>query len=250
MYEPGRILLVRGIFYALLTILLPSHVQTCGKYMLCGWLKVTIVEVYKIFQFESDTGIIILLSLMIIKIKWQWSLFLYGLGFASEKPGQVNVCLFSCWMFPLGTLWIRGSSWVCVVVNLSSSLVFDLPHCMFSPVFNFSNTIRKGQALQFNYLFEKGAFILRPDETFAVDFEKVWHNRTRCFIFTQFFQWSHWFASIQRLKTVLLAWAGKFSQYKQEATKKLLEPFFRNMVWWHHHWNAHWKSWRLFRYNP
>lgn len=52
--------------------------------------------------------------------------FLYGLGFTSEKPGQVNVCLFSCWMFPLGTLWIRGSSWVCIVVNLSSSLVFDL----------------------------------------------------------------------------------------------------------------------------
>lgn len=126
MYEPGRILLVRGIFYALLTILLPSHVQTCGKYMLCGWLEVTIVEVHKIFQFENDTGIIILLSLMINKIKRQWSLLLYGLGFASEKPGQVNVCLFSCWMFPLGTLWIRGSSWVCIVVNLSSSLVFDL----------------------------------------------------------------------------------------------------------------------------
>ena len=33
--------------------------------------------------------------------------------------------------------------------------------------------IRKGQALQFNWLFEKGAFILHPDETFSVDFSKV-----------------------------------------------------------------------------
>ncbi|XP_059640280.1 nudix hydrolase 3-like [Cornus florida] len=33
--------------------------------------------------------------------------------------------------------------------------------------------IRKGQALQFNWLFQKGAFILHPDETFSVDFAKV-----------------------------------------------------------------------------
>lgn len=33
--------------------------------------------------------------------------------------------------------------------------------------------IRKGQALQFNWLFEKGAFVLHPDETFSVNFSKV-----------------------------------------------------------------------------
>lgn len=33
--------------------------------------------------------------------------------------------------------------------------------------------IRKGQALQFNWLFEKGAFVLHADETFSVDFNKV-----------------------------------------------------------------------------
>ncbi|KAH7516647.1 hypothetical protein FEM48_Zijuj10G0157300 [Ziziphus jujuba var. spinosa] len=32
---------------------------------------------------------------------------------------------------------------------------------------------QKGQALQFNWLYEKGAFILHPDETFSVDFAKV-----------------------------------------------------------------------------
>ena len=35
------------------------------------------------------------------------------------------------------------------------------------------NVNRKGQALQFNWLFEKGGFILHPDETFSVDFAKV-----------------------------------------------------------------------------
>ena len=32
---------------------------------------------------------------------------------------------------------------------------------------------RKGQALQFNWLYDKGAFILHPDETFSVDFSRV-----------------------------------------------------------------------------
>lgn len=32
---------------------------------------------------------------------------------------------------------------------------------------------RKGQALQFNWLFEKEAFILNSDDTFSVDFDKV-----------------------------------------------------------------------------
>ena len=33
---------------------------------------------------------------------------------------------------------------------------------------------RKGQALQFNWLFEKEAFILHPDGRFSVNFDKVW----------------------------------------------------------------------------
>lgn len=32
---------------------------------------------------------------------------------------------------------------------------------------------RKGQALQFNWLYEKGAFLLHSDGTFSVDFGKV-----------------------------------------------------------------------------
>src|SRR6266853_4994027 len=31
----------------------------------------------------------------------------------------------------------------------------------------------KGMALQFNYLMDKGAFVARPDGTFAVDFAKI-----------------------------------------------------------------------------
>lgn len=33
--------------------------------------------------------------------------------------------------------------------------------------------VRKGQALQFNWLLEKEAFILHSDDTFSVDFVKV-----------------------------------------------------------------------------
>lgn len=32
---------------------------------------------------------------------------------------------------------------------------------------------RRGQALQFNWIFEKGGFVLHPDDTFSVDFDKV-----------------------------------------------------------------------------
>lgn len=31
----------------------------------------------------------------------------------------------------------------------------------------------KGQALQFNWLFEKGAIVLHDDETFSINFDKV-----------------------------------------------------------------------------
>ncbi|GKV26891.1 hypothetical protein SLEP1_g36105 [Rubroshorea leprosula] len=37
----------------------------------------------------------------------------------------------------------------------------------------FTYIVRKGHALQFNWLFEKKAFTLHPDDTFSVDFDKV-----------------------------------------------------------------------------
>ncbi|KAL7582692.1 hypothetical protein Lser_V15G43314 [Lactuca serriola] len=33
--------------------------------------------------------------------------------------------------------------------------------------------VNKGQALQFNWLLEKGAYVLHPDDTFSVDFDKI-----------------------------------------------------------------------------
>ncbi|KAL3330733.1 hypothetical protein AABB24_034519 [Solanum stoloniferum] len=54
-----------------------------------------------------------------------------------------------------------------------SMYVSFLAGCFRSVRFGLEEAHGKGQALQFNYLFEKGAFILHPDETFGVDFEKV-----------------------------------------------------------------------------
>ncbi|CAK9180086.1 unnamed protein product [Ilex paraguariensis] len=48
-----------------------------------------------------------------------------------------------------------------------------LAGCFRSIRFGLEEAHGKGQALQFNWLFEKGAFILHPDETFSVDFNKV-----------------------------------------------------------------------------
>ena len=42
--------------------------------------------------------------------------------------------------------------------------------------------ISKGQALQFNWLFEKGAFVLLPDQTFSVDFDKVFFLKDFLFL--------------------------------------------------------------------
>lgn len=38
--------------------------------------------------------------------------------------------------------------------------------------------ISKGQALQFNYLLEKGAVVLHANETFSVNFDLVIYNMT------------------------------------------------------------------------
>ncbi|XP_057459504.1 nudix hydrolase 3-like [Actinidia eriantha] len=54
-----------------------------------------------------------------------------------------------------------------------SMYVSFLAGCFRSVRFGLEEAHGKGQALQFNWLFEKGAFIWHPDETFSVDFSKV-----------------------------------------------------------------------------
>ncbi|CAH9095172.1 unnamed protein product [Cuscuta europaea] len=55
-----------------------------------------------------------------------------------------------------------------------SMYVSFLAGCFRSVRFGLEEAHGKGQALQFNYMFEKGAFVLQPDgATFSVDFDKV-----------------------------------------------------------------------------
>ncbi|XP_022721132.1 nudix hydrolase 3 isoform X1 [Durio zibethinus] len=54
-----------------------------------------------------------------------------------------------------------------------SMYVSFLAGCFRSVRFGLEEAHGKGQALQFNWLLEKEAFILHPDETFSVNFEKV-----------------------------------------------------------------------------
>ncbi|KAL6996761.1 Nudix hydrolase 3 [Sarracenia purpurea var. burkii] len=56
---------------------------------------------------------------------------------------------------------------------IKSMYVSYLAGCFRSVRFGLEEAHGKGQALQFNWLFEKGAFTLHPDETFSVDFAKV-----------------------------------------------------------------------------
>ncbi|KAL8499554.1 hypothetical protein ACS0TY_022486 [Phlomoides rotata] len=56
---------------------------------------------------------------------------------------------------------------------IKSMYVSFLAGCFRSVRFGLEEAHGKGQALQFNYLFEKGAFVLHPDGTFSVDFDKV-----------------------------------------------------------------------------
>ncbi|KAH7867214.1 hypothetical protein Vadar_030515 [Vaccinium darrowii] len=58
--------------------------------------------------------------------------------------------------------------------SLTKSMhVSFLAGCFRSVRFGLEEAHGKGQALQFNWLFEKGAFVLHPDETFSVNFSKV-----------------------------------------------------------------------------
>lgn len=51
---------------------------------------------------------------------------------------------------------------------------YDPPFkCCLQASFTFTYISRKGQALHFNWLYDKGAFLMHPDETFSVDFSKV-----------------------------------------------------------------------------
>ncbi|XP_020552551.1 nudix hydrolase 3 [Sesamum indicum] len=56
---------------------------------------------------------------------------------------------------------------------IKSMYVSFLAGCFRSVRFGLEEAHGKGQALQFNYLFQKGAFVLHPDETVSVDFDKV-----------------------------------------------------------------------------
>ncbi|KAJ6829610.1 nudix hydrolase 3 [Iris pallida] len=56
---------------------------------------------------------------------------------------------------------------------LKSIYVSFLAGCFRSVRFGLEEAHGKGQALQFNWLFEKGAFVLHSDKTFSVDFTKV-----------------------------------------------------------------------------
>ena len=55
-------------------------------------------------------------------------------------------------------------------IDIVSSIFVSSPS-----ILDFRFIGRKGQALQFNWLYEKEAFILNPDETFSVNFDKVQH---------------------------------------------------------------------------
>lgn len=56
---------------------------------------------------------------------------------------------------------------------VKSMYVSFLAGCFRSVRFGLEEAHGKGQALQFNWMYEKEAFILHPDETFSVDFAKV-----------------------------------------------------------------------------
>ncbi|KAL8209921.1 hypothetical protein R6Q57_006653 [Mikania cordata] len=56
---------------------------------------------------------------------------------------------------------------------VKSIYVSFLAGCFRSVRFGLEEAHGKGQALQFNWLFHKGAFVLHPDQTFSVDFDKI-----------------------------------------------------------------------------
>lgn len=67
-----------------------------------------------------------------------------------------------------GKLAIHPSPCFCKHIVLPTYLA-----CFASRISYLVYILRKGQALQFNWLYKQGAFIWNPDETFSVDFDKV-----------------------------------------------------------------------------
>eukprot|EP00257_Ricinus_communis_P013454 XP_015570885.1 nudix hydrolase 3 [Ricinus communis] len=90
-----------------------------------------------------------------------------------RKVSCITLCSISSSDF---IVWILG--YILMQNLLPKSLVKSmyvsfLAGCFRSVRFGLEEAHGKGQAVQFNWLFEKEAFILHPDETFSVDFEKV-----------------------------------------------------------------------------
>ncbi|CAI9302015.1 unnamed protein product [Lactuca saligna] len=56
---------------------------------------------------------------------------------------------------------------------VKSIYVSFLASCFRTVRFGLTEAHGKGQALQFNWLLEKGAYVLHPDDTFSVDFDKI-----------------------------------------------------------------------------
>nr|KAJ0188674.1 hypothetical protein LSAT_V11C900474230 [Lactuca sativa] len=56
---------------------------------------------------------------------------------------------------------------------VKSIFVSFLAICFRTVRFGLTEAHGKGQALQFNWLLEKGAYVLHPDDTFSVDFDKI-----------------------------------------------------------------------------
>nr|KAJ0185027.1 hypothetical protein LSAT_V11C900474250 [Lactuca sativa] len=56
---------------------------------------------------------------------------------------------------------------------VKSIYVSFLASCFRTVRFGLKESHGKGQALQFNWLLEKGAYVLHPDDTFSVDFDKI-----------------------------------------------------------------------------
>lgn len=74
----------------------------------------------------------------------------------------------SVWKKLMGKLAIHPSHLFCKRIMLPTYLAWSSLRISY-----LLYILRKGQALQFNWLYEQGAFILNPDDTFSVDFDKV-----------------------------------------------------------------------------
>lgn len=150
-------------------------------------------------------------------------------------------------MLPVYTIWVRRSPWVSVYVTLLHS---NAIHCsttnttiIFADNRCWLPQYRKGQALQFNWLFENGAFVLHSDETFFVDFTKV------PFLLPFYLTFSSIernqvlkLSSFYRSKELLKAWAGRYWPYRQKVTRLPQSCFFKSTGKWQAPCVLQWKN--------